>query len=135
MAHELGREPSHLAKSGDDSARQRALHGSDGTRSPIDPIRRCVCSEKVRDGDRGRGRWCARERRRGRGAVASGEGGGRGRGEGCQRLEPRHETRVCDKDWASGACPARLPATSTLDCIPQICSNPLGSRTATAKVP
>lgn len=76
-----------------------------------------------------------RERRRGRGAGPSGKGEEGGGGEGRQRLEPRHETRVYDKDWATGACLAGLPATSTLDCIPQICTGPPGSWTATAKVP
>lgn len=134
--HELEREPSHLAKSGDDSARQRGSADQPETQSRIDPIRRCVCSEKVRDGDREGGGGGGRERgdeaggRRGR--VGK---GGKGKGaEGRQRLEPRHETRVCDKDWATGACPAGLPATSTLDCIPQIFMDPLGSWTATANV-
>lgn len=55
-----------------------------------------------------------------------GRRGGKGRGEGRQRLEPRHETRVNDKDWATRSCPPGIPATSTLDCVPQICTGPLG---------
>jgi hypothetical protein len=81
--HELEREPSHLAKSGDDSARQRGSADQPETQSRIDPIRRCVCSEKVRDGDRegGGGRW-ARERRRGRGEAGPSGKGGEGEGSG-----------------------------------------------------
>lgn len=78
--HELEREPSHLAKSGDDSARQRGSADQPETQSRIDPIRRCVCSEKVRDGDReGGGAVGEREATRQGGGGAEWERGGRGR--------------------------------------------------------
>ena len=68
----------------------------------------------------GRGGRCGATERGGEAGEWGRRGGGRGRWEGRQRLEPRHETRVNDKDWATGSCPPGIPATSTLDCVPQI---------------